>query len=87
MGHPAAARCQAPPVGQETHRTADLEVGATNLSALAICRRYKYGKDLIRPQIHNRFEDGLRLGEDGVFEDRLVGDVGVHSADAADRGV
>ena len=42
---------------------------------------------LIRLQIDNGFEDVIGLGEDGVFEDGLVGDEGVHGADAADGGV
>src|ERR1017187_6187206 len=41
----------------------------------------------IRLQIPDRFEDRFGLGEDGVFEDGLVGDEGVHGSDAADGGV
>jgi hypothetical protein len=39
------------------------------------------------PAVRNGFEDGVGLGEDGVFQDGLVGDEGVHGADAADGGV
>ena len=42
---------------------------------------------LKRLQIEDGFEDGVGLGEDGVFQDGLVGDEGVESADAADGGV
>ena len=34
-------------------------------------------KRLIGFQFDNGFEDGVGLGEDGVFEDGLVGDEGV----------
>ena len=42
---------------------------------------------LIRLQIEDGFEDGVGLGKDGVFQDGLVGDEGIHGADAADGGV
>jgi len=45
------------------------------------------GTLLKRLQIHDGFEDGLGLGQDGVFQNRLVGDEGVKRADAADRGI
>ena len=41
----------------------------------------------IRLEAEDGFEDGVGLGEDYVFQDGLVGDEGVHGADAADGGV
>ena len=67
-------------VDREVHATAGREAGATVSSA-------KLLDDLIGLQIEDGFEDDSGLGEDGVFQDGLVGDEGVHGSDAADGGV
>src|ERR1035441_4992314 len=42
---------------------------------------------LIGLQINDRFEDGVGLGENRVFQDGLVGDEGIQRADTANRRV
>ena len=55
------------------------ELGIASLVQLPIIHDDNSGmmSPLIRLQIHDRFEDGVGLGEDGVFQDGLVGDVGI----------
>ena len=42
---------------------------------------------LVGVQLRNSFENGIGLRQNCVFKDRLVGDKGIHGADALHRSV
>src|ERR1035438_1896145 len=42
---------------------------------------------LVALQIHDGFQNRLRLRQDGILEDRLICHEGIQRADALDRGV
>ncbi len=80
IGRDGVGFCGLPPIGQK--RRCSMDGAQFHFSRVG-----NGGGRLIGFEVDDGFQDGFGLGEDGVFEDGLVGDEGVHGADAADGGV